>query len=111
MVFGSVAARFYGWIERGVWWAFLRLDSHGANIDFPALVYIGIYAATLSSGIASLVGAPRILQAVARDDLFSLLRIFKKGRDGDDEPINAYIMTFLLASVCIAFGNSTSSRL
>ena len=36
------------------------------------IVLIGIYAATLSSAIASLVGAPRILQAVANDKLFHL---------------------------------------
>lgn len=33
------------------------------------LIFIGIYAATLSSAIASLVGAPRILMSVARDDI------------------------------------------
>jgi amino acid transporter len=42
------------------------------------LIYVGIFAATLSSAIASLVGAPRILQAVAQDDLFPLyvVRVF-----------------------------------
>ena len=34
------------------------------------LVFLGIFAATLSSALASLVGAPRILQAVAKDQLY-----------------------------------------
>lgn len=34
------------------------------------LVYAGIFAATLSSALASLVGAPRILQALSKDRLF-----------------------------------------
>lgn len=43
------------------------------------LIYAGIYAATLSSAIASFVGAPRILQAVARDNLFPFLKPFAEG--------------------------------
>jgi len=35
------------------------------------LVYAGVFAATLSSALASLVGAPRILQALAKDKLFN----------------------------------------
>ena len=34
------------------------------------LIYAGCFAATLSSAIASLVGAPRVFQAVAKDKLF-----------------------------------------
>ena len=34
------------------------------------LIYAGCFAATLSSAIASIVGAPRIFQAVAKDKLF-----------------------------------------
>ncbi|MEO8353884.1 MAG: amino acid permease, partial [Chthoniobacteraceae bacterium] len=34
----------------------------------PALINAGIFAATLSSALGSMMGAPRILQALARDD-------------------------------------------
>ena len=38
--------------------------------DSGPLIYAGCFAATLSSAIASLVGAPRVFQAVAKDKLF-----------------------------------------
>ena len=47
---------------------------------WPPIVYAGIFASTLSSAIASLVGAPRILQAVAQDKLFPGLEVFGRGR-------------------------------
>ncbi len=40
------------------------------------LVYAGIFAATLSSALASLVGAPRILQALSKDRLFDFRWFF-----------------------------------
>jgi hypothetical protein len=34
------------------------------------LIYAGCFAATLSSAIASLVGAPRVFQAVCKDKIY-----------------------------------------
>ncbi len=70
----------------------------------PWLVNLGIYAATLSSALASLVGAPRILQAVAKDNLFPFLRRFGNGYGGNDEPLEAYALSVLVAAACIAIG-------
>ena len=39
------------------------------------LIYAGCFAATLSSAIASLVGAPRVLQALAKDRLFPCIEV------------------------------------
>eukprot|EP00948_MAST-09A_sp_MAST-9A-sp1_P003146 g3146.t1 len=64
------------------------------------LIYAGIYAATISSALASLVGAPRILQAVARDNLFNFLRPFKEGYGPSDEPLRAYALTMVIAGLC-----------
>jgi amino acid transporter len=71
----------------------------------PWLVNLGIYAATLSSALASLVGAPRILQAVAKDNLFPFLRVFANGYGGNDEPLEAYALSVLVAAACVAIGD------
>lgn len=71
----------------------------------PWLVNLGIYAATLSSALASLVGAPRILQAVAKDNLFPFLRVFANGYGGNDEPLEAYAISVVVAAACIAIGD------
>jgi len=43
----------------------------------PWLVWCGIFAATFSSALASIVGAPQLLLAIAKDDLMDCLAIFK----------------------------------
>ena len=42
------------------------------------LVIIGIFASTLSSALAGLIGAPRILKAVCEDKLFQPLQYLQK---------------------------------
>lgn len=50
-----------------------------ADIDLTGgfLVIGGVYAATFSSALASIVGAPQLLSSVARDELFGFLSYFK----------------------------------
>ena len=43
------------------------------------LIYAGCFAATLSSAIASLVGAPRVLQALAKDRLYPYIEVAWRG--------------------------------
>lgn len=50
------------------------------------MVVAGVYAATLSSALGRFVGAPRVLQAIARDEIVPLLRPFAKGHGPSDEP-------------------------
>ncbi len=50
------------------------------------LVVGGVFAATISSAVGSYLGAPRVLQALARDRIFPILNIFGQGSKGKDEP-------------------------
>eukprot|EP01084_Bolivina_argentea_P179850 310755_1 len=70
------------------------------------IILIGIYAATLSSAIASLVGAPRILQAVGEDNIINIpgLKFFTKSNI-DGNPIRGYYLTAFIALCVNAIGN------
>lgn len=66
------------------------------------LVVAGIWGATLSSALGGILGAPRILQAIARDKIFP--RFFGKGYGDSNEPRNALLLTFLIAEAGILIG-------
>jgi len=61
------------------------------------LVAAGVFAATLSTALGSYLGAPRVLQAVARDRLIPLLGPFARGSKGADEPRRALWLSGLIA--------------
>ena len=46
---------------------------------FPVLIDAGVIAATLSSAMASFLGAPRILQSLSADRIFPFLYFFRQG--------------------------------
>ncbi len=71
----------------------------------PGLVTAGIFAATLSSALGSMLGAPRILQALAGDEIYNALRYFAAGSGPTREPRRATVLTFLIAEICILAGN------
>jgi amino acid transporter len=70
-----------------------------------ALVTAGIFAATLSSALGSMLGAPRILQALAGDEIYAQLRFFAAGSGPNREPRRAIVLTFLVSAACILLGN------
>ena len=72
----------------------------------------GVFAATLSSALASMVGAPRILQSVAADNIFPwrALAFFGEGRGVQNEPVRAYFLTFVLATACVLIGELDQVR-
>lgn len=69
------------------------------------LIYLGVFCATLSSALGSMMGAPRILQAFARDNVFGWLRWFGSGSGRSDEPRRAIILTFIIAQAGILAGD------
>ncbi len=75
------------------------------NALVPALIYAGVICATLSSALGSMMGAPRILQAFARDNIFPRLRWFGYGAGPAGEPRRAIIVTFVIAQIGIVAGD------
>lgn len=69
------------------------------------LITAGIFAATLSSALGSLMGAPRILQALARDRIFPSLAPLAVTSGADREPRRAIVVSFLIAQVGVLLGD------
>ena len=65
-------------------WSFYRtllLNNYGFLQDVnvvPPLVAVGIFAATLSASLSTLIGASRVLIALARDKLFGKLHLLSE---------------------------------
>ena len=86
---------------------FQSLVDHAA-FGLGPLVVAGVFAATLSSALGSLLGAPRVLQAVARDPIIGLTRPFGKGAGASDEPRRALIVSGILTfAVLLLVGNQS----
>ena len=71
----------------------------------PGLITAGIFAATLSSALASFLGAPRILHALATDRLFPILKPFAKADAATGNPRRAVLLCFAIAAVTVAVGD------
>lgn len=71
---------------------------------FGPLITAGIFSATLSSALASLVSAPKVFQALCKDNIYPGLRVFAKGYGKNNEPLRGYLLTFFigLAFILIA---------
>ncbi len=72
---------------------------------------VGLAASTISSALGSVMVAPRTLQALAMDRAFpvkSLNNWLARGKEKDNEPFNASLVTVLIALVFVALGNINS---
>ena len=72
------------------------------------VVPLGLAASTISSALGSVMVAPRTLQALALDNAFPSKRANKwlsATRDKDYEPINASLVTIIIAFIFVAAGN------
>ncbi|HSR15492.1 MAG TPA: amino acid permease, partial [Gemmatimonadales bacterium] len=77
----------------------------GSVAAVPALIDIGVIAATLSSAMASFLGGPRILQSLASDRIFPALGFFAKGHGSAGNPRRAVLLTMAIALGTIALGD------
>lgn len=71
----------------------------------PWLVDVGVIAATLSSAIASIMGAPRTLQRLAADRLIKPLEPFASGAGPDQNPRLGASLSAGIALVTVALGD------
>jgi solute carrier family 12 (sodium/potassium/chloride transporter), member 2 len=67
------------------------------------LILLGLWGATLSSAIGSLLGAPRTLQAISKDGI--VFRFIGRGFGKNDEPRIAILISFLIALMGILAGD------
>ncbi len=74
----------------------------------PELIDIGVLAATLSSALASFLGAPRILQALAQDRLFAWLTPFSVGVGPQNNPQRGVLLTGIIVVTTITVGDLNS---
>jgi amino acid transporter len=72
------------------------------------MVVAGVFAATLSSALGRYVGAPRVLQAIARDELVPFLKPFAKGYGPGDEPRRGLYLCAIVTLVLLWLGGDGS---
>ena len=69
-------------------------------------ILIGVWGATLSSAVGSILGAPRVLQALARDGVLPRwLRLLGRGDGDDDSPRIGTVLTLGVALAAVWLGN------
>lgn len=72
------------------------------------VVPLGLAASTISSALGSIMVAPRTLQALALDNAFpsgSINKWLSKVRPSDSEPVNASLITIIIAFIFVAMGD------
>ncbi len=82
-------------------------DDYGAmnkTAAFGFLIDAGVIAATLSSAMASFLGAPRILQSLASDKIFPVLNPFAKLSGKLGNPRKGVVFSLVIALITIGSG-------
>ncbi|KAJ3593093.1 hypothetical protein NHX12_005430 [Muraenolepis orangiensis] len=72
---------------------------------FGPLIIAGTFSATLSSALASLVSAPKVFQALCKDNIYTALHFFAKGYGKNNEPLRGYVLTFFISIAFIIIGD------
>lgn len=72
------------------------------------IIPLGLAASTISSALGSVMVAPRTLQALSKDSLFPFKRLnsfLARERSTDNEPVNASVITCIIAFFFVALGD------
>jgi len=103
LVYFSAALLFAGTLPQDI----LLSDYHAMDkvAWLPVLITAGVFAATLSSAMASFLGAPRILQALAADKIFPILNPFAKGVGPANNPRRGVLLAAVIAILTVSLGN------
>ncbi len=102
VVYFSVAVIFAGSLPSGE----LSRNYEAMNrvATFGWLISAGVLAATLSSAMASFLGAPRILQSMAQDRVFSFLLPFARGEGPTNNPRRGILLSGVIALATVSLG-------
>ncbi|KAM5435353.1 hypothetical protein MferCBS31731_006318 [Microsporum ferrugineum] len=68
-----------------------------------SLIVLGEFSTSFFSSLMGIIGAAKVLQAIARDALLPGLSIFAKGTKKNDDPISSILITFIIAQITIFF--------
>jgi amino acid transporter len=102
LVYFGVALVFAGALPQGILAG--DYDAMGKTAHFSFLIDAGVIAATLSSAMASFLGAPRILQSLAVDRIFPILLPFSKGVGSANNPRRGVLLSAGIAFITVALG-------
>lgn len=73
----------------------------------PWVIIIGSFFSTCGAGLQSLTGAPRLLQAIARDGIIPFLQVFGHGKS-NGEPTWALLLTAFICEIGILIASLDS---
>ena len=109
----AIAVGFVVYVAFAIWLGLNYSNSHLADpahadaaftlASIPQTIYVGVWGATLSSALGSILTAPRTAQALSWDGL--LPKLLGKGYGPNNDPRAATILTFLLAQVGVMLGD------
>ncbi len=83
---------------------FVMQETAFRGLGFTML--LGVWGATLSSAIGSILGAPRVLQALARDGVLPpMFSWLGRGHGANDEPRNGTLVSLAIAIAAVGVGD------
>lgn len=103
VVYVSVAVLFAG--NLGLGDLMSDTGAMGSIAAWSPLITAGVVAATLSSAMASFLGAPRIMQSLASDRVFPLLHMLGHGHGPTSNPRRATVLSLVIALATVALGS------